>query len=94
MCFTNSEKKERFHPCPFPTPFKQFQSQNKFNSEITGVDVAALRKWFIPMLGRYCEIMGVDCNLRGGCGFTDDCKLNEDCMVIDPKKETYKCVGE
>ena len=61
---------------------------------MTDIDAAALRKWFIPMLANYCVIMGIDCKIRGGCGFSDNCKLNEDCMVIDPKKETYKCVGK
>ena len=64
------------------------------NHQGISIDGASLRKWFVPMLAKYCEVSGIGCTLQGGCGYQDNCKLEEECVVNGGLNQTYKCVGK
>lgn len=38
-----------------------------------------IRKWFVPLYYKYCEVKGIDCKTKSGCGIDDWCPMDTIC---------------
>ena len=38
-----------------------------------------IRKWFVPLYYKYCEVKGIDCKTKSGCGIDDWCPVDTIC---------------
>jgi len=85
---------QEFNPVPISMKLRpiadlltdhNLEHQNALKGKING---AALREWFTPMQSQYCTVLGLDCLIHTGCGYTDTCNFNQFC---DKENGVSKC---
>lgn len=90
--FAKWSEEKSFKPIPIRyelTPIVNLFTEENLDNR-NNVNSTVILKWFLPLYLKYCKVFGMDCSLRTGCGYDDNCKFEEKC--VKSKNSGYKCM--
>jgi len=80
---------------PIPIKIELTPIVNLFNpsalDERYNVSSADILQWFLPLYLKYCKVLKYNCYTNGGCGYDDDCGIEETCVKEGFTSGGYRC---
>jgi len=80
---------------PIPIKIELTPIVNLFNptnlDEKHNISSSDILDWFLPLYLKYCKVLKYDCYTNRGCGYDDDCGIEETCVRKGFTNSDYEC---
>jgi len=84
---------KEFNPIPIKaelTPIVNLFSTANLD-EKHNISSTAILQWFLPLYLKYCKVLKYDCFTNRGCGYDDDCGIEETCVKEGFTSRGFRC---